>query len=936
MKRIINIISILLFCIVSPAQNIDLKGVWKFKMDPEDVGLMQNWQTKDFDETVQLPGSMATNDKGFDISMETNWTGKIVDSAWFNDNKYAKYRQKDNLKSVFWLQPNKSYVGVAWYNTKFQIPESTDVRNYIVSLERPHWETTVWVDGYKIGMQNSLGTPHEYILSNLKNGEHILTIRVDNRIEDIDVGINAHSVSDHTQTNWNGIAGNITIKARPIVFIENVQVYPDIDKKEIKVIINVDNRSQTSQKSVITLNAKSKFTPTLHQLPELSIEKEFSSGLGVVEVTYPMGESFYKWDEFEPYLYELDTRLASGPTIDKFQTNFGMRKLGIKGTQFIINDKTIFLRGTLDCAAYPLTGYPPTNVPEWKRILNVIKKHGLNHVRFHSWCPPKAAFEAADELGVYLQVEGNGWTTVGNGSKFDKWIYDESERILRSYGNHPSFILYTYGNEPGGGNQSRFLGDLVIHLKKYDSRHFYTSGAGWPDIPENEFYNNGYPRLFQWGSGLKSHNNANPPSTDFDWYKMIEKYNIPYVSHEIGQWCVYPNFKEIDKYTGVLKAKNFEIFQETLKDNGLDDLADSFLLASGKHQALTYKAEIEAALRTKGFAGFQLLGLNDFPGQGTALVGVLDAFWEEKGYVTAEEFNQFSGHTVPLVRLPKMTYVNNEVLEAPVEVAHFGYNELKNVSPQWRLINTDGKIIGSGSLNKQNIPIGNCIKLGTIRQSLQEISEPVALKLIVEIGNNSNSWDIWVYPESDYKPNNNILIADKLDTEVIRILEQGGKVLLSPKKGSIKKEFGGDVVMGYSPIFWNTAWSRKQPPLVMGILTDPQHPAFRLFPTEYHSNYQWWAIMMNSNAIRLNILGDNFQPIVRVIDDWFSNQSLGLIIEAQVGKGKIIISGADLLSNPDNRPEIKQMKNSLINYMDMESFNPANKLNIDILKKMFN
>lgn len=926
----------LLICIVTSAQDIDLKGTWKFKMDRSDVGLAQNWQNKEFDETVMLPGSMATNGKGLDIDLNTKWTGQIVDSAWFKAERYAKYREKGNIKSVFWLQPEKSYVGPAWYSVKFNIPESMNTQNLILSLERPHWETTVWVDGTRIGIQNSLSTPHEYSLNNMNKGEHTLTIRIDNSIKDIDVGINAHSVSDHTQTNWNGIIGDITIRSKPIVFIHNARVYPNLDKKEIRVVVDIDNRSQYSQESTITLNAKSKFSPSEHSVPELSVSKKLSLGMNSVEIVYPMGESFYKWDEFEPYLYDLNIQMVSDQVKDEFCTRFGMRKLGRQGTQFTINDKTIFLRGTLDCAAYPLTGYPPTNVSEWKKIFNIVKAHGLNHVRFHSWCPSKAAFEAADELGVYLQVEGNAWTTVGNGTKFDEWIYKESERILDYYGNHPSFILYTYGNEPSGGNQGRFLGNLVKYLKDYDSRHLYTSGAGWPDIPENEFYNSMYPRLYIWGDGLKSQNNANSPSTDFDWNTIVSKYNIPYISHEIGQWCVYPNFKEIDKYTGVLKAKNFEIFRETLKESGMEHLADSFLLASGKHQALTYKAEIEAALRTKGFAGYQLLGLNDFPGQGTALVGVLDAFWEEKGYITAEEFKRFSGHTVPLVRFPKMVYKNDEIIEVPLEIAHFGNKGLKAVIPQWKLTKTDGDIVGVGSLNKQNIPIGNCIKLGVIRQSLQMISEPTALKLTVEVDGNINSWDIWVYPQSDSEFSKDISITDKFDAEAIRVLEQGGKILLSPKKGSIKEEFGSDIVMGYSPVFWNTAWTRKLPPHVMGILTDPEHPALNKFPTEYHSNSQWWGIMMNANAIRLNKLGNNIQPIVRIIDDWFSNQSLGLIIEAQVGNGKIIISGADLLSDSDNVLEINQMKSSLIQYMKTDYFKPNNELNINILKQMFN
>ena len=109
---------------------------------------------------------------------------------------------------------------------------------------------------------------------------------------------------------------------------------------------------------------------------------------------------------------------------------------------------------------------------------------------------------------------------------------------------------------------------------------------------------------------------------------------MPAVVHEMGQWCVYPNFDEVRKYTGPLKPKNFDIFHDSLAEHGMLDQWRDFLRASGKLQALCYKEEIEAALRTPGIGGFELLDLHDFPGQGTALVGVLDPFWESKGYIT--------------------------------------------------------------------------------------------------------------------------------------------------------------------------------------------------------------------------------------------------------------------------------------------------------------
>ncbi len=342
------------------------------------------------------------------------------------------------------------------------------------------------------------------------------------------------------------------------------------------------------------------------------------------------------------------------------EVTFGMREFKTKGTQFTINGRPLFLRGTLECAIFPKTGYPPTDTASWMRIYRIARAHGLNHLRFHSWCPPEAAFIAADHAGFYLHVECSSWansgtsgSTIGDGKPLDQYLYDESNRMIRAYGNHPSFCMMLYGNEPAGINQAKWLADFVTYWKNKDPRRLYSSGAGWPLLPETDFNSTPDPRIQGWGEGLNSIINAQPPKTDYDWTEKLVGSNKPTVSHEIGQWCVYPDFKEIEQYTGVLKARNFEIFQESLRQHGMEKLADSFLLASGKLQTLCYKADIEAALRTPGFAGFQLLDLHDFPGQGTALVGVLNPFWGCKGYVTPQEYSRFCNTTVPLYGFPK-------------------------------------------------------------------------------------------------------------------------------------------------------------------------------------------------------------------------------------------------------------------------------------------
>lgn len=912
----------------APVNRLSLAGKWAFEIDSSDVGIKEKWFQKNLKDKIILPGSMTTNGIGSDITIHTPWTGSIEDSAWFFEPEYARYRQPGNIKIPFWLQPKKYYKGAAWYQKKITIPNAWKSSHTELFIERTHWETTVWIDDKKIGVQNSLGTPHIYDLTEtLPPGQHTITIRVDNRIKEVNVGENAHSVSDHTQTNWNGLTGKLFIQSRPLIYVDEVQIYPDLENKQVTAKITINNTSGKKSEATLQLLATAPI-PQLKKLKSLSKKIGLNPGITETTLTYPMGGTPLLWDEFHPHLYRMKVKLTNTTNeSDKQDVTFGMRNISTKGSQFIINGRLTFMRGTLECAIFPKTGYPPTDVKEWVRILKVAKSYGLNHIRFHSWCPPEAAFAAADQLGLYLQVENSSWAnfgvTIGDGKPLDQYIYDESSRMIKAYGNHPSFCFMAYGNEPSGKNQKKYLADFVTYWKRKDPRKLYTTAGGWPVVPENDFNSSPDPRLQAFGGGLKTIINSRKPATDYDWSAIVSKWPSPTISHEIGQWVAYPDFKEIPKYDGVQQAKNLEIFQDKLRESGMENLADSFLLASGKLQVLCYKADIEAALRTPGFGGFQLLDLHDFPGQGTALVGVLNAFWEEKGYVTADAYRRFCNSTVPLVRLPKMIYLNNEELKVPVEIAHFGQGLIANARPYWQLTKKDGTLFASGQLPQTTIPLGNAIALGTIRQSLQAIAKPEKLILTVTAADFSNTWDIWVYPaQLPATIETGIKVTPVFDKAIIDFLQRGGSVLLTLPKGNLRADKGGDIAIGFSSIFWNTAWTHKQAPHTLGILCNPQHPALQAFPAEYHSNWQWQDAMSHASAIKLNEVATGLKPIVRVIDDWFTARPLGLLFECKIGTGKLLVSGIDLISNQTERPEARQLLYSLKKYMASQDFRP--------------
>jgi len=913
---------------------MDLSGEWKVCLDREDLGFPELWEGAEFTETVTLPGSLVENELGDEITISTHWTGQIVDSSWYLAEKYAPYREDGNLKIPFWLQPEKKYLGAAWFQKTVKVPKKWANKHIVLELERPHWETTVWIDDQKIGKQNSLATPHSYRLDKyLKPGKHVISIRVDNRIKEVNPGINSHSLADHTQSNWNGLVGDLSLQASPLVYIDKVRLYPDVEHGLVKVEMVAGNTTGGPRTCILKLRSSSNGTgEELERVVHKFISKEGEGG-EIIELSYPMGDSPALWDEFNPNLYQMDLELKSGEGIDTRQVTFGMREFKTEGQRFTINGRPVFLRGTLECSIFPKTGYPATDTEYWMKMLEAAQAHGLNHIRFHSWCPPEAAFEAADVLGMYLQVECSSWAnsgaSIGDGRALDKWLYDEAEHILEAYGNHPSFCLMAYGNEPAGANQVPYLNAFVTHFKEKDPRRVYTGGAGWPFIEAADYYNDPRARIQGWGQGLNSSINKSAPQTTFDFREIIEQTPMPYVSHEIGQWCVYPNFKEIQKYDGVLKARNFEIFQETLEKSGMGHLADSFLLASGKLQALCYKADIEAALRTPQMAGFQLLDLHDFPGQGTALVGVLDPFWEEKGYITPGEYRQFCDETVALARMEKRVFSSSETFEAKIEVAHFGREILRDPDVRWKISTQWDTLIVEGSFEMDEILLGNAQPLGSIQFPLDQIAYPLQLTLEVSINQFSNHWDFWVYPEVRTDPESSeVYVTAVLDQPALKVLNAGGKVLWTLAPNSLSDSSGGDIALGFSSIFWNTAWTRGQAPHTLGILCNPNHAALADFPTEYHSNWQWWDAMHFGQAIRMDGFENKIEPIVRIIDDWFENRPLGLIFEAQVGEGKIIVCGADLLSENENRLEAKQLLYSLKKYMGSSRYHPEGEISM--------
>ena len=603
-----------------------------------------------------------------------------------------------------------------------------------------------------------------------------------------------------------------------------------------------------------------------------------------------------------------------------------MPRLEVVEGRFMAGGKPVFLRGKHDACVFPLTGHTPMDKATWIDYFQRCKDYGINHVRFHSWCPPEAAFAAADELGIYLQPELPFWGTL-EGEELLVFLKKEGLNIVRTYGRHPSFALFSLGNELWG--EKAVMQELVAAFREEAPHILYTNGTnaflGWQGYVDGmDFFATCRTRGEAYGEyhthvrssfafcdamegGILNHFY---PGTTRNFAEALEGVPIPVISHETGQFQSYPDYAQIDKYTGPLAPYNLMEFRRRLDIAGMAGQAVDFHRASLRWAFELYKADVEMCLRTPGLGGFQLLDLQDYPGQGSAYVGILDAFMDPKGDINPTEWRQFCSELVPLAEFEKYCWTENEVFHAHVKVANFTGEELIEGESDYEIDRPVTELLDS-------------VK-APARITLQLTARTAGYEGV-------NTWPIWVYPADNMPDRSGIVIVRKLDKGALKALDAGQKVLLMPSDTT------GTVGGLFQTDYWNYRMfkgiceSNGKPvsPGTLGILTDPAHPLFREFPTEEHTDWQWFPVLKASRPMILDALR-GYKPIVQVIDNVERNHRLGLVFEFAAGKGKLLVCCSDLESTLDY-PEGRQFYKAILDYMRSDDFQPS----VELDKRLF-
>ena len=782
-----------------------------------------------------------------------------------------------------------------------------------------------------------LTAPQVFEVTGKVSGEDEFTLLSDNRYcgWPRDAIVYASAASDETQTNWNGVLGFLRLRMENKNFLSDVRVYPQGETAEIRAELSLGEDWEG------TIRVTS---PALAEGTVLHIGK-LAAGEREIRLRArlnPGAERWDLWDDECPAAGKLHPLTVSAEGMDDRTVSFGIRDFSAKDGHLTLNGRRIFLRGETNCAAWPETGYCPMETEKWRDILKRYQAYGVNCIRFHSHCPPEAAFIAADETGMMMQPELSHWDPehAFEGEESRNYYRTEALQTLRLLANHPSFVMMTLGNELHCNEDGlRFMEELLGEMREEDPTRLYANGSNpfygerGPD-PHSDFYTSSNLRrqmmIRATSANFAGWLNQEEAGTCRDYSRemkeMRRETDQPVFSFEVGQYEVLPDFTQIEKYRGVTSPENLRHMQKKVRETGLEDKWKSWVEATGENALQCYQAEVEAAIRTEAFSGISLLSLQDFPGQGTALVGMMDAHLDPKPYDFArpERFYAFFRDVLPLALLSRFVYRTPEEITIPVRIANYGRKDLEG-AVAWSL--TGENIRREGNSGEIQVPAGSLSEKTEIRFSFPPLENAAKLTLRLDYCGARNEYPLWVYPEAETVCPEGVYECRKPDRKAREILASGGKVYLAPD--STAEALPRSVPAQFSPDFWSVCTFPQQAGC-MGQYIDAEHPIFRDFPTERFSTWQW----QNIAGCRAMILPRRMKTIIEEMDSCAFLRPMAKLFECRCGGGRLLISSMGLHALPQT-PNVTALRQAIYRYLDSEAFQPEEELSFEDVENVF-
>lgn len=935
----------------------DLSGLWQ-----ADIGDGKVYP-------MQLPGTLDENRIGHKDLGQNQWhpdaaLGNAEEGFDENAPIATRFTRKYTFEGEARLTRRISFTPEEGKRVFLEAERARCLRLLVDGKEVPHFS------------EGSLSTPHVFEVTGLLNGDNEITLLSDNSYPGLphDAIVYSSAATDETQTNWNGVLGYLRLRVEEPVFLSALRIYPDRDGETLTVQAEVSADRFWSGTLLVESGALKKEKSGAQEYAGYQKKICVQPGLTrFVLEKLPLAGDVRRWDEEEGNLYELTARLSAKERqeLASRTETFGVRTFGDNGKgRLALNGRVIFLRSEANCCEFPETGHPPMTVEEWMDVLARYRSYGINCMRFHSHCPPEAAFIAADRMGMLMQPELSHWDPVHAFEAPESYAYylTELKQVILALANHPSFVMLTFGNELAAGPVGHSRMDSMLALAhELDPTRLYanSSNAHYGDVgvdPESDFFasqkyvsgkdSSGNPlswdlRGTHAGGGedgaLQGYiNNRYPDAAqnyDESMAEIRKVYAKPVFSFEVGQFEVLPDFHELEAFQGISDPANLRLVQERVKAAGISDEEwEKQVEATGEISRLAYREEIEAAMRTKELSGISLLGLQDFPGQGTALVGMLNSHLEPKPYPFAEpaKFQAFFRDQLPLALLPRYTWENTEELTVPVKIANYGKTSLsgKVCCTLWADAEDSGteeagELIASAETKAGNFPAGTLTEAGCVKLSLKSVEKASRLTLEVSVDGAVNRYPVWVYPP--VSPENlvcpeNVYETQRFDEKAKHILAAGGCVYLTPP--STKEALPGSIRAQFTTDFWSVGTFAQQAG-GMGQLIDSAHPLFADFPTDNHTDWQWWP-MASRRAV---ILPKRIQAIITEMDSYAYLRPMAQLFECRCGGGRLLFSSLGL-QDLQQYSEARALLSSIYRYLAGEEFAPEQELDVETVASL--
>lgn len=799
-------------------------------------------------------------------------------------------------------------VGCFMYQRTVTLSEADICGNEALYVGGVQNTLTLWINGKYVGRHE--GYSVEFFIDIpaglLQVGENRITLTVsNNRL----AGYKGRPVSGLTSRAANectgGIWGDVEIRSYPDGVRDVwVSVKEDLSAFTVKTVGGEDG-----SKTVEIFDGKRE---VFHgEIPEGESELAISA------------LDYERWSPDAPKLYTARVTTAH----QTLTARFGIRRLAAVGTRLFLNGKPYFFKGTCEHCYHPVTVHPTRDKSYYKKVIRTLKQLGFNSIRFHTYVPMPEYMEAADELGMVLEVE------TPNNTTYAEWL-----EIVNKCRHYTSVCAYSSGNEMVIDE------DYIEHLRAVAGYVHTASDALFSPMSAMrgiEYHSYGdcriEPPFTHNPKRLKALSEFcdlyNPVSLSLASYTSCEGthevldarnviYKKPILSHEICIHGTYIDLSLKDRYRGTVMGDTefMSSVEKHLADKGLLDRGPLYYQQSVKWQKMLRKHCFETVRRCETFAGYDFLGDIDTHWHTFGYcVGMMNEFYELKAGETVENVLRYNSDAVLLCDLPRNpSYTAGEQVDLPILVSNYG-DPMETVALTWR-IKGDGKAIARGTCRFESIPAGEIASLCNVYFTIPEIEKPMKLTLTVMLSGGDvdleNKWEIYAFPKPEALPTQDeinvagLTVAKEMTVdELAARMKAGERVLL----------LGASPFRSEKTTFQIAVAGRTHGHLAT-VIAD--HPIMEDFPHDGYCAFRF-RDMLNSRAAILDITSLPHDPIIDIATSYKNARREALLFEYQIGEGKLLVC---TLNMKEGDIPAAWLYGRMLSYAMSDEFAPKNRL----------